>query len=297
MKRSLLAACVLASIFLSSTDALAENTSLPQAPTPDPETATKTSEPIAEASGPGHPPKSVAEQAAAEYRSALASYAKGDLPTALLSMRNSYRLSQRPELLYNLGRIEEELDSCSDALEDYRQYLALVPHGNYRVEAERSRTQLELRCPPPASAPFPATPIEPEVDATPTRELPKQSAAAREPSYWTVPRVIGWSAIATGALAGVGALYFTLEAVRARNDFQMSVDEHVRGGPDFDLSIQDRQHRDQTIAQVLATTGGVLVTGGALTLILAPRPAAPRPTGARIIVQPGLFGASYSSSF
>ena len=284
-------------MILSSMHALADDAPASQTPGSSPETTPKTNAPIAQASDQSAADKRIAEQAAAEYQRALASYAKGDLPAALAGMRESYRLSKRPELLYNLARLYDELAACQEALENYRQYLELVPLGNYRVEAERARSALELRCPPPAVGPALATPVVAPVESSRVREASNQPSALQATGYWTAPRVLGWSAIATGALASLGAVYFTVEAVRARNEFQTSVDDNLRGGPNFDVTIRDRQHRDQTIARVLAVAGGAFVAGGALTLLLAPRSAAPGPASARILVEPGFVGASYSSRF
>src|SRR6478735_10358554 len=46
---------------------------------------------------------STEQLAANAYQQALVSYAKGDVPAALDSMRESYQLSKRAELLYNLA--------------------------------------------------------------------------------------------------------------------------------------------------------------------------------------------------
>ncbi|MEI9936173.1 MAG: hypothetical protein WDO69_03005 [Pseudomonadota bacterium] len=243
--------------------------------------------------------KATPEQAAAvAYQKALASYAQGEVAAALDSMRQSYQLSKRAELLYNLAQLEEELKACEDSLKDYRRYLELVPHGRYREAAELARERLEHECPAPAATPAPAAAVAASTARAPTPE-PKQSAAKPEPaSYWTTRRVIGWSAIATGTLAGVGALYFQLEAIQARNDYQKSVDAAAKpGGPPPDQSLQDRQHRTNDLAIVLGTSAGALVAGGALVLLLDPGKQAQHSRSARLYAAPGLVGAWYAQSF
>ena len=48
-------------------------------------------------------------------------------------MLESYRLSKRAELLYNIGKIQSALGECALALTAYRDYLEQVPDGRYRA--------------------------------------------------------------------------------------------------------------------------------------------------------------------
>lgn len=216
-------------------------------------------------------------------------------------MRESYRLSQRPELLYNLARLERELQECQASLEDYRRYLARVPNGRYRDDATQSIGQLERECPAadpaPTQIPAPLGPTAPALGTPDQRPPPPVDAAAK---YWTPPRVIGWSAIATGVVAEGGMLYFWLAAKAAKGDYQTIVNRyHYQGLGPAPTTDQDRQHRDLTVAQVLGVTGGALITGGAVVLILGPRAHHPdsSPPSASLYLQPGGFGAVYSRSF
>jgi hypothetical protein len=236
--------------------------------------------------------------AAIAYQTALECYAKGDLAGALDSMRESYQLSQRAELLYNLAQLEEELKACPDSLADYLRYLELVPRGRYRDSAEQARARLELACPPPAAAPTPAT----TVVALPDREsndhrAAEPAASPEQSSYWTAPRAIGWSAIATGTLAGIGALYFQLEAIQAKSEFQQSVDRAQTGGPPPDYSLQDEQHRNNHLAIAFGITGGAMVAGGALLLLLDPGQHEQRSRSACLYALPGLAFACYAQHF
>ncbi|HEY1537619.1 MAG TPA: hypothetical protein VGF76_26545, partial [Polyangiaceae bacterium] len=242
---------------------------------------------------------SSSDQAAADaYQRALAVYAQGDVKGAFASMRESYRLSKRPELLYNLARLEDELHDCQASLEDYRGYLERVPQGRYRQAAEQAIQNLGRSCPAADSAP-PTPPQLVEPSAVPrahARADQHRAEPAPQLSYWTTPRWIGWSAIAAGTLAGVGALYFTLAAIDARDEYRSSF--HIQDGIGYeDSSFQDRQHRDQTLAQALAVTGGALIAGGALVLILDPRKHEPARASALIYIQPSLLGACYSQNF
>jgi len=235
------------------------------------------SEPALAADGPAPSSEatSSSDQAAADaYQRALAVYAQGDVKGAFASMRESYRLSKRPELLYNL------------------------PQGRYRQAAEQAIEDLGRTCPAADSAP-PTPPQLVEPSAVPrahARADQHQAEPAPQLSYWTTPRWIGWSAIAAGTLAGVGALYFTLAAIDARDEYRSSF--YIQDGiGQANSQFQDRQHRDQTLAQALAVTGGTLIAGGALVLILDPGKHEQTRASALIYIQPSLLGACYSQSF
>jgi hypothetical protein len=240
-------------------------------------------------------------------------YDSGDLPGALASMRESYRLSQRAELLYNIARLEGELGDCAASLTDYRLYVRQVPDGRYRSEADQATRELSQRCPDapptPASAPPSETTagasVKPPVvpPASQTVEPPKPASPApssrpqpASPTYWTAPRWIGWSLVAASAVAGASALYFRAGAVDARSNFQTSVNNAKKGGPLPDSSLRDRQHERDHWAVALGVTGGALLAGGVLALLLAPTPATPNTT-AGLYIEPGLLGACLSHSF
>lgn len=227
------------------------------------------------------------------YQKAVASYADGDVIGALGSMRESYQLSKRAELLYNLAQLEEELKGCSDALSDYRRYLELVPNGRYRDSAEQARGRLERECAPPPPA------EQPSAEPVRSEEAPKERAVEPAPqtSYWTASRIIGWSAISAGTLAGAGALYFQLQAVQARDEFKRSNDEANAGGPPVDLSLQDQQHRYNRSAIGLGITSGALIASGVLVLLLAPAESKRHSRSATLYAFPGVVGASYAQRF
>jgi hypothetical protein len=247
--------------------------------------------------------------AEAAYQQAQLKYARNDLEGALGNMRESYRLCQRPELLYNLAMLERELHQCSVALADYTSYLQQLPQGRYREAAEQASAELGRECPgaaaapppsvapPPAAAPPAAPPLVRKVETAPTREPENLALTRPDAPYWTPPRVIGWSAVTAGVLAGAGALYFTMAAVSARDDYRNSIIAAEHGNGSYDPSLQDRQHRDQRLAQVLAVSGGALVTGGVLVLIFGSKNAEQAAATAQLQAQPGWLGACYTQRF
>jgi tetratricopeptide (TPR) repeat protein len=247
-------------------------------------------------------PTKPADQAERAYRRALALYDDGELEAALGEMSESYRLSQRAELLYNIARIEDELGRCQPSLATYREYLDRVPDGRYRDLARQSMERLTTQCAEPerTTVALPATSSTTSSPAiTPPKPILQQPAAATvdSPPRWTTQRWLGLSAIGAGALAGVGAIYFTSAAADARDRFQQNVDDRVAGRAPLNRGLQDEQHRDQRWAQALAVTGGALVAGGVLLVLLAPRPSSPATTVATLDVRAGVVTTSLTHSF
>ena len=74
------------------------------------------------------------KEAAAAFDRAMKAYEARDLTGALAAMRESYRLSGRTELLYNLARLEQELGACPEALADYPELVARNSLGHDTIE-------------------------------------------------------------------------------------------------------------------------------------------------------------------
>ncbi len=247
------------------------------------------------------------------YQRALSLYAAGDVAGALARMRESYRISARSELLYNVARLEDEAGDCAASLFSYRQYLEQVPNGQYRDAATQASAELGARCPPAetavrqAAAPTAATAVAASPTTAPaaasTRESPLAAPAdprAMTPSPsdgGTTRRWLGWSAIGAGGLAAVGAVYFTVSALDKRSQFRSSAEREAVGGPYADWSLEEQQHRHERWAQVLAVAGGALLGGGVVILALGDsKPAAANLT-AGVWFEPTGVSAQLSSSF
>lgn len=253
------------------------------------------------AEAPGNQPPN--DDAAVAYQAALDLHAAGDLKGALASMMESYRLSQRDELLYNIAKIEAELGDCSASLTDYRRYVERVPTGRFRESADSAARELETSCGSTNPSSKESPPAEPAVTvnstlASPVVEHPPRALSEQPetPRKRMMPW-LGWSAVATGGLAGLGAVYFTIQAVHARAQFKKSVDEDEQGGARYDPSLEEKQHRDQRWAQVLGVAGGALATGGVLWLVLAPREHGGNLPTAEVHVAPGVLTATWRQSF
>lgn len=84
-----------------------------------------------------------AEEARAQQRffDGRAAFSEGRNEDALAAFQESYALSGRPELFYNIGLVEDRLRHDHEALEAFRHYLAEVPDAPNR-EAVESRIRV-----------------------------------------------------------------------------------------------------------------------------------------------------------
>jgi tetratricopeptide (TPR) repeat protein len=218
-------------------------------------------------------PTAIAERAEAAYDRSIALYSAGDKTGALAAMQESYRLLGHPDLLYNIARLERELGQCWVALGDYRVYIGLVPTGEYRASALEAERDLNRTC----------------------------GGAPAEP-YWTTRRIIGWSAIGAGAVAGAGAVYFALSARSAHDDAQRAADaivhaEHPEPWTAADHARELDAQQAQTLAIVSGAAAGGLLTGGVLLLVFPMGREEKAAPDIAIVPQPGGAFVGYSRRF
>jgi hypothetical protein len=249
------------------------------------------------AAAPPAEPASVANTerpAQADYEKALEAYAKGDVQGALVAMRESYAISGRPELLYNLARLEREQQHCAAALEDYAQYLQRVPQGRHRDLAQQAIDELAVNC--PTSVPEKPTASNDTAEENSARKSAAKSPPRGEAHSSSTARVLGWSAISAGILSAGAALYFDNATRNARNDAQENIDLAKTGAALYDPSRVNDFHRDRVLTVALGVSAGAFVMGGVVALLLDTQAARAEPSVA-VVVQPGAVQASYSTHF
>lgn len=85
------------------------------------------------------------EEAAARqhFEDGRLAFAEGRSEVALDEFRAAYDISHRPELLYNIGLVEDRLRHDREALEAFRGYLAAVPGAENRPSVESRIRVLE----------------------------------------------------------------------------------------------------------------------------------------------------------
>jgi hypothetical protein len=216
------------------------------------------------------------------FHQAESEYAAGDVAGALDLMEQSYQLSQRPELLFNLGQLNRELHRCRPALDRYRQYLAQSPTGRRRDDAERSLAELGRECPEPASAVPPAPPPSPR--------------AVHRP-YWTTPRIAGWAALGAGVAAGTGALLFGLAVKHAESD----INSLQSNGRTYDATranaLKGDGERYQAWEVGLGVASAGMLASGVLLLLVGTPTKQSAASSLSLSVEPGGASAAYSAEF
>lgn len=95
----------------------------------------------------------------------------GRFEDALTSFRESYALSGRSELLYNIAVSLDRLRRDREAIDAFRRYLDAVPDTDARSEIEARIAALEQH-----ALWWRRAPVEPEVEPEPTAEPDAQSA-------------------------------------------------------------------------------------------------------------------------
>lgn len=81
------------------------------------------------------------------YDAGAVAFSDGRFETALSRWEESYELSERPELLFNIGTAHDRLGHDSEAVQYYRRFLQEVPDATNRNYVERRVAVLEAREP------------------------------------------------------------------------------------------------------------------------------------------------------
>jgi tetratricopeptide (TPR) repeat protein len=230
------------------------------------------------------------ELAARQYEQAHARYVAGDVVGALAAMQEAYRLSRRPELLFNLGQLNRELARCGPAIEHYQRYLAELPAGPRADDAAHAIETLSPSCPDAPRARPAAVPTAERAPRPPAAPppAPEEGAGPERRRHGSRSRIVGWSALGTGAAMGAGALALALHAR------QLAARVESRDVWSEDL---DRQgERTAAAAGVVAVVAAGITAGGAV--LLWPR-AEHRDGQATlsVVAQSGAIGAAYSARF
>jgi hypothetical protein len=135
------------------------------------------------------------EQARSAFQDGRIAYEDGRYRDAWGHFHRSYNLSQRPELLYNIGQTADRLGQDADALKAFRLYLQRLPDAANRREVENRVKALEERVRNQNDVPAP--PGEQEILEPPAPETETEAtlAAAEEappPPKSSQPKRTGW---------------------------------------------------------------------------------------------------------
>jgi hypothetical protein len=150
------------------------------------------------------------KEARADFELGKQSYENGEYRDAWGHFHDAYKLSARPELLYNIGQTADRLRMDADALKAFRLYLEKLPNAANRREVENRVHALEERVkqgneapPPPAAGTVGANGVM-EIDAPKKTEEPPAPPSNGQPgrSGWYFRAALGFGLRRDGVSGG-----------------------------------------------------------------------------------------------
>ncbi len=198
------------------------------------------------------PPKEDETTQAAEvhYNAAEQYYLRGQYPEAIKEFMEAYRLSKRPELLYNISQSYERNGDLRNARTYLQQYL----DSGVATEDEKPVLRDKLAS------------FDERIKAEDKQKAEEAKREHREPR--ARPFKI-WRWIATGAGIGFAgaSVFFTIDS-----GIQSDKVQNAAGmGKEFDKSLQDAEARgkqDETLAIVTGAVGVAALGVGVLFIVL-----------------------------
>jgi tetratricopeptide (TPR) repeat protein len=188
-------------------------------------------------------------------------YDEGSYEQAIVAWQEAYRLSQKPELYYNISGAYEKLGRYREAIDALNQYRAMAPATERDVLDRRIRALEDRLAAAPAPSPVAPAPTPQPVAAAPA---PAPDRGRKVPVVPVVLLGTGVVGLGIGGVTGV-------QAGAALSDLRDSCVEGEGGllCPDTAESTVDHQRTSSTISAVSLTAGGALALTGTLWLALA----------------------------
>lgn len=144
-------------------------------------------------------------EARALYEAAVVAFDEGRFQDALRLFRRAYELSERAELLFNVGTAADRLRYNEEALEAFEAYLAARPNADNRANVEARVVVLR------------------QAIADAARPTPEPSViVVREPGTEPPPKSRWWIGVLAGAVivAGAVAVVAVVTTRNGNDDFQ-----------------------------------------------------------------------------
>jgi len=198
------------------------------------------------------------EEARTRFQSGRFAFDSGRFEEALTDFRRAYALSQRPPLLYNIGRAAEELGRTNEAIGAYERFLSDMPADADRLDAQARLDALRARSAPPPEQP----------QRAPTTEIPLRPAVLSDADRDTGPapshgaRLWTWIAGGAAVAFGVTSLVFWISANEKYDGLDASCGDAGCSREEIDATGAPTQ---VTLTNVFLV-GSVLALGGAIVL-------------------------------
>ena len=210
-------------------------------------------------------------------------YGRADYEGAIKQFEDSYRLSRRPALLFNIGRTRENLGQHEEAIRVYERYLQTRPQDAAEVAARLANLRQLV-----------------ERKRLEAQQAQQAQQALVAPTAEPRPRLGGpwlsWSLVGTGvAVLATGAVLTGL-AKAAQNE----VEQDNRLGVEYTTikSTADRGRAFGIVGPVLLGLGGASVVAGVTLLVLQHRAVKERRAAwLSPVLAPGVAALSLQGSF
>lgn len=137
------------------------------------------------------PDSSRDEEARRLFQAGQIAYEDARYADALGYFERSYELSQRPELLFNIGQTADRLRDDERAIAAFERYVELLPDAENRRQVEVRLDILRTRSTPVADPPAPSA-EEPRSELAQPPEEPR-------PRRWWIGVVVAVAVVAAGA--------------------------------------------------------------------------------------------------
>jgi tetratricopeptide (TPR) repeat protein len=141
------------------------------------------------------PAEELREQARVHYQLGREAYEKGQWSRAIDEFKKAYAIVPIPDLIYNIGRSQEQLGDYKSAAVNYRLYLAIKIDASERVQLEAHIQEIEQSHTTDVKPTPPAIVVAPEKPPAPVVESSKKPVYRR---WWL------WTAIGSAVAVGVG---------------------------------------------------------------------------------------------
>jgi len=192
------------------------------------------------------------EQAKAKYEEGKGHYQAEKYEEALAAFTEAYNLSNKPDLLFNLGVCSEKLGQNKKAIAYYELYLEENPDATDRDDVTKRLEALEAS----QEAPPPAAPVIEEPATAPPPTAEDDEIVIEEDEETT----IFWP----GAVIGLGGLVLATGALTAIMAYNRYGDLEDSCSPDCSDAKVSKVKKAALAADIQFAVGGAVVAAGVI---------------------------------
>jgi tetratricopeptide (TPR) repeat protein len=197
---------------------------------------------------------------------------------ALKHFQESFRLSKKADLLYNIARCFESLAQLAKAIEHYKLYLKKTGKTDATIEARIRNLEARLKANTPVKKDPVKDPVKKDpVKKDPLKKDPLKDPVKKDPATTPPPKTstgFNWMKWTGWGLIGVGAGMLAMGiafGVRATKRASQVEDAYARGDEWADVKdFADTGKTFETIGIIGIVVGIVAAGGGTALLLLAP---------------------------